>query len=76
MPTLLAKMHLETRKKGFLKNWEISGQPTAITDGIVYGWRLRKKATVFRCGAWVRYMVSSSPGKLHDYNCLRRLPVG
>ena len=48
------------RSQGLLQNWEIYGQPAAVTDGVIQQWMLQEQGQQFPCSIWVRDSVGSS----------------
>ena len=51
---------LEARKKGFLKDWEVFGQPAAVVDSIIQTWMLQSQQESFPCSIWTRDMLNAS----------------
>ena len=51
---------LKLREQGLLQNWEVYGQPAAVTDAVIQQWMLQSMGEQFPCSIWVRDAVGSS----------------
>ena len=51
---------VKLREAGLLQNWEVYGQPAAVTDNIIQVWMLQAQAQQFPRSIWVRDAVGSS----------------
>ena len=51
---------LKLREQGLLQNWEVYGQPAAVTDAVIQQWMLQSMGEHFPCSIWVRDAVGSS----------------
>ena len=51
---------VEVARAGLLQNWEVDGQPAAVTDAVIQQWMLQSMGEQFPCSIWVRDAVGSS----------------